>query len=193
MLNNQKFGNNLHVFLGKFFKGAVLGAMTLTAVCLVYGCGSNSTSPQTDSKKKMIVKKMEQKMAPGQLDKSSGKMGSVVTEIIPGLTEEQIEASKAAAASNPKLEILPGLTLEELEKRKAEAIQKTSDPNFKVFPGVTVREMRERQEAARKIAENPNFEVFPGVTVQEMKERRAEALRRNIHPTEPPPPPHKQK
>jgi hypothetical protein len=71
-------------------------------------------------------------------------------EILPGITQEQIDAKLAESRKrNPKLEVLPGLTQEQAEAKLAEA-RKRAPSKVEIAPGVTEEHLKQKADQARQ-------------------------------------------
>jgi hypothetical protein len=133
---------------------AGLGAMVLTVLCLLPGCGSDSIpegsvkgkNAKTATKSKL--KKMQEPISllADKYETGSGKMGKIkhkpesnFVEPIPGVTQEELDVRAAAdrkILESPDTEVFPGMTQAELEARLA--ADSSFDPKTaEVFPGMT--------------------------------------------------------
>ena len=156
---------------------AGLGAMVLTVLCLLPGCGSDSTpggavkgkdakagtSPKPQKMQGPISLMVgEEETAPGKMGKIKHQPESTVVEPIPGVTQEELEARAAADRKiivSPDTEVFPGMTQREMEARRA--ADAGYDPETaEVFPGMTQTEMEARQ-AADTSSDPKTAEVFP--------------------------------
>lgn len=144
---------------------AGLGAMVLTGLCLLPGCGSDSTpggsvkgknaktatSPKTKNMQgptSLLVDKEE--TGPGKMGKIKHQPEANFVEPFPGVTKEELDAGMEAAQKlleSPGHEIFPGMTKVELEAR-LEADRTSFDPKTaEVYPGMTKAELDARLEA----------------------------------------------
>ena len=149
---------------------AGLGAMVLTVLCLLPGCGSDSTPGGSvkgeNAKTAGLGAKKSVAVTPLLIDKDEtgpGKMGTIkqqpksnFVEPIPGVTQEKLEARAAAdrkILESPDTEVFPGVTQAQLEARLA-ADKKSFDPKTaEVFPGMTQAQL-EAQNAKQKVPDN---------------------------------------
>jgi hypothetical protein len=163
----------------------VLSAIIMAIVFVLSGCGSDSSSPQTNNNKKIAVQKLPTPKDPKRVDRvSAGKINILLSDSLPGLTADQQRAKEEAtkALSNPNFEVLPGWTLEKLKAKEERALRDLNAPNFEVRPGWTVAKMKPKEEKALRDLSAPNFEVRPGLTKVELKAYEADALRQMNDP-----------
>jgi hypothetical protein len=156
-----------------------LSAIFLAIVFVLSGCGADSSSPKTDTKKKIVVKALPGPQGPGKVANApKGELNLLLSDSLSALTPEELRAKREAAEramSDPNFEALPGVTVRELRAKEAEALRKINDPNFEALPGVTVAELRAKEAEALRKVNDPNFEALPGVTVGELKAKKAAA------------------
>ncbi len=151
--------------------------MVLSILCLLPGCGSDST-PKEAKKEKTAkgagVKDM--RTITSLLTDKEGKTPQVQqSEGNPfNLTLEEMEAKRKAAEKamlDPKREVFQGLTVEQLDAKKEAA--RRVDPKREVFPGMTLDQYNAKLiEGQQRQASN---EILPGITMEQMKAKAAEA------------------
>lgn len=143
-----------------------LGAMVVMGLCLLPGCGSDSTpggsvkgknakiatSPKPEKMGGQIGLIIEpEETGPGKIGKLKHQPESNFIEPIPGVTQEEMEARAAAdrkMLESPDTEIFPGMTQGTLMAKLA--ADTTFDPKTaEVFPGMTQAQL-EAQNAKQK-------------------------------------------
>jgi hypothetical protein len=92
---------------------------------------------------------------------------------------EELEAKRAAAARayeklDPKSEVLPGLTKEQLEAKIAAERAKKPDPARKILPGLTQEQLDAKLKAHRELPSTP-VEILTGLTEEQAKAKAAQA------------------
>jgi hypothetical protein len=170
---------------------AGLGAMGVTVLCLLPGCGSDSTpGGSVKGKNAATATSPKPKKMQGSIsllvDKEEtgpGKMGTIkhqpeanLVEPIPGVTREEMEAKAAAERKifeSPDSEVFPGMTKAKWDER-IEAERKSFDPKTaEVFPGMTKAQWDDRLEAERKNFDPKKAAVFPGMTKAKLEAQNA--------------------
>jgi hypothetical protein len=163
----------------------VLGVIILSLGWVLSGCGSDSGSPQAQTKKKLADRKLVVNKEPQQSEKTPGKMEPVVGVILEGITEEELKAKQSEATKrlqNPNYEVLPGVTAEELKAKQGEATKRMQAPKLEVVPGVTAETLRAKQAEAAQRMQDPKLEVLPGMTMEALRAKQAEAAQRMQDP-----------
>jgi hypothetical protein len=181
----------------KLLVGVGLGAMVLTVLGFLPGCGSDSTpggSVKGKNAKPAARAETAKPLSPGAMvvDSQGTVPGNVKKrpdarqmEVLPGITQEELDTKLAEARKrhlaqrNP--EVFPGITQEELDAKLAEAQKRhLAVHNPEVFPGITqealeakLAESRQRHLALR------GQDVFPGITQEALDAKLAESRQRH--------------
>jgi hypothetical protein len=180
----KRIGSRLMVGVG-------LGAMVLTALVFLPGCGSDSTpggSVKGKNAKPAASAEAPKPLAPGALlidqqgtgpGKVKKRPDSKQMEVLPGITQEALDAkleeSRKKHLSTPQ-EVLPGITQEELDAKLAESRQKHLSTPQEVFPGITKKALEAKlAESREKHLSLRNQEVLPGITQEALDAKLAES------------------
>ncbi len=134
-----------------------LGAMVLSVLFLLPGCGSDSNSGGS------LKGKNEKTIASGKATKMQG-----VNQL---LTDKQGEMGKVAHKSDSQcLEVFPGITQAELEAKVAADRARIDPKHNEAFPGsgMTVAEM-EAKVAAHRANSDPRFIPLPPMETTKKK------------------------
>ena len=156
----RRIGSKLLVLVG-------LGAMVLTVLSFLPGCGSDSTpggSVKGKSAKPAARAEAVKPLSPGAL--LIDQEGTV-----PGKVKKQPDSKQ--------IEMFPGVTPEVLEARLAESRKKYLSMRHEVFPGITQEELDARVAASRQKYLSMRHEVFPGITQEELDARVAASLQKH--------------
>jgi hypothetical protein len=167
-------------------KGTRLGFLDLVGlgmmIFILSGCGSDSTPKHVASANKEKATKSDANMQTVKplLSPKAGGTAPPITHmdnILRGMTPEELEAKRAAAAwknIDPKKIVFPGLTKEQLEAKLEAERAKKPDPNRKIFPGVTQEQLDAKLKAHRERPAPPG-EIFPGLTGEQLNAKAAHA------------------
>jgi hypothetical protein len=159
-----------------------LGA-TLMMVCLLLGCGSDST-PASGKKAKTAKSSGAGKMDTVMplLDNKGGASPTTFAPpsfaSYPGMpSPEELEAKRKAAEEackkvDPNKELLPGLTKRKVEASLEAERAKKIDPKREVLPGLSLESVNAKRMQAR--APGPADEVLPGVTLEQLNAKAAQ-------------------
>jgi hypothetical protein len=171
---------------------AGLGTMVLTGLCLLPGCGSDSTpggsvkgkdakTASLGAKKSggaisLLADKDKEGMDPGKMGQIKPQPESRRIEVFPGMTTDEMEAK--AAAEQKKFvamdnEVAPGITKKELEAKIAADREKFLSQPQEIFPGITQEELKAKIAADREKFLSQPQEIFPGITQEELKAKIA--------------------
>ncbi len=132
-----------------------LGAMVLSILCLLPGCGSEGGKKDKTAASAKGVKPLT------KMPLTNFNGGTVKREPLP-----------------PTTEVYPGLTVREVEERMVEARKRAEAPDYQVFPGITKSELDAKISAQQRTAPEKT-EIFPGLTKQELDARMAAHLSRS--------------
>jgi hypothetical protein len=171
-----------------------LGAMVLTVLGFLPGCGSDSTpggAVKGKSAKPAARAEGVKAQTPAALvldqagmapEKVQKQPGSQRVEVFPGLTREVLEAKMAESRKNQlamRQEVFPGITKEELDAKIAADRQKHISMRQEVFPGITKEELESRIATNRQ-KHDPRQMTLPGAGTQ--KEVDYNAARQQVKP-----------
>jgi hypothetical protein len=167
-----------------------LGAILLSFLFLIAGCGSDSGSPETRTKNNLADKKdkkVEVKQGLGQSKDPQGKMQPLFGVVLDGMTEEELRLKKAQGMrllQDSNAEVLPGVTREAMRAKEAAAAKQLQNPDLQVFPGVKKKDLNAKQAAAAEQLKSlgPKVQVSPGVTREAAEAKRAEAAKQLKNP-----------
>ena len=155
---------------------ASLGAMVLTVLGFLPGCGSDSTpggavkgkNAQTATRAEAvkpqapIVLLIDQEgTVPGKVKKQPDSQRN---EAFPGITQEALDAKVAESRQKhlaARQEVFPGITQEALDAKVAASRQKHLAVRQEVFPGITQDELDARVAASRQ-KHDPRQMLLPG-------------------------------
>lgn len=172
---------------------AGLGAMmVVTGLCLLPGCGSDSTpggsvkgkdaktvtSPKTKKMQGAISLLVDKEQTgPGKTRTIKQRPESTFVEPIPGVTQEELEARAAAdrkIIESPDTEVFPGMTQRELEARMAADKASFDLKTAEVFPGTGITQVQlEARLVADKSFDPMTAEVLPGMTQAQLEAQNA--------------------
>lgn len=167
-----------------------LGAILLSFLFVLAGCGSDSGSPQTRTKNNLADKKdkkVEVKQGLGQLQESPTKKQPVFGVVLDGMTEEELRLKKEQGMrllQDSNAEVVPGVTREAMQAKEAAAAKQLQNPDLEVFPGVKKKDLDAKQAAAAEQLklQGSKVEVSPGVTRETAEAKRAEAAKQLKNP-----------
>lgn len=141
----------------------IFGTMVLAVCSILPGCGSDGTPGAS-------VKGKNDNAATGsKVPKMQGA--------IPLLTDTQGNGGRLGSLKKSpevqRVEIFPGITQDELDAKKAAHDKKLKEPGLEIFPGITREQMDAKLQAHRKQVLDPDIEIFPGITQEQLNAKFA--------------------
>lgn len=164
----------------RLLAGAGVGAMVLTVLSFLPGCGSDSTSGGSvkgkDAKPAARAAGVKPQAPVALLVDQEGKAPGKVkkqpdfqfNEVFPGVTREALEAKLAESRKNHhavRQEVFPGLTQEDIDAKIAANRQKHLSKPQEIFPGITQADLDARIAANRQ-RHDPRQMILPGAGTQ---------------------------
>jgi hypothetical protein len=153
--------------IGSKLMGVGLGAMMLTVLGFLPGCGSDSAPGGSVKGKNAKPAARAEAAKP----RSPGAPLIDLEGTVPGKIKKQPDSQHK--------EVLPGITQEALDAKLAEARQKHLARGQEVFPGITQEALEAKLAESRQRHLSLGQEVFPGITQKELEAKLAEARRKH--------------
>ena len=164
-----------------------LGTMILSFL----GCGSGSApegkKAEKTAKSSGAIKSqaamplLSDKEGVGETGKIKKSVEAKRIEILPGYTQEELNAKHAAQRQkvlSAGIEIFPGMTKEQLDAKHAAQRQKVLSAGNELFPGITKEQLDAKHAAQRQKVLMAGNELFPGMTREQLDAK----MRKQVKP-----------